>query len=504
MAPAISDPAGPARQVLPAPAGDPLPRWSGTARRLLLAFGALLAVFALAALLTLRGFQRVHDGLDTAREGAESVRLALELASAVRDQYAHQAHTIIIGDESHLGFYEAAQKRVLDLLPQVRSRAATPEELAWVDEIAGATGELDRVFRERIVPAVLRGERADVKLEHDRAQLLVTRIQDRTEQLVDGFEAAIARVQARVEASERGTVRGVLALQLASALLALGLGLWVLRSVARPIARLRAGAARLAGGDLDAHIAVDSPDEFGALAQQFNAMTRSLREHQEKLLQSEKLAGIGRLAAGVAHEINNPLGVILGYAKLLRKRADDGTAGDLRIIEEETLRCREIVEGLLDLSRPLPAHPQPVDLRELTDEVLARLREAKLLDGVTVTVEGSAVARGHAQKLRQVLFNLVRNGAEAAGTGGRVDVRLGSASGAAEVAVADSGRGISQEAAGRLFEPFFTTKDHGTGLGLAVSLAIARAHGGSIEAGAAPAGGACFTLRLPGLPGGIT
>ncbi len=473
--------------------------WSGTARRLLFAFGSLLAVFSLASFVTLTGFTDIHDGLHATKERADSVRVALELASAVRDQYAHQAHTIIIGDESHLGFYDAAEQRVLELLPQVRGRATTPEERGWIDDIAEATRKLDHAFRDRIVPAVLRGQHADVKQEHDRAQQLVTLIQDRVDLLVDRFEASIRGFEGHVSAVEHQALRWVVVLHVAAVILAVVMGLVVLRSVARPIARLHDGAARLAEGDLHAHIAVDSPDEFGALARQFNTMTRSLREHQEKLVHSEKLAGIGRLAAGVAHEINNPLGVILGYTKLLRKRADPAVADDLRIIEEETLRCREIVEGMLDLSRPLPAHPQPVDLRELTDEVLARLREAKLLDDVTVAVEGSAAAEGHPQKLRQVLFNLVRNAAEAAGAGGRVDVRLGGSCDSVEVSVSDTGPGVSQEAAVRLFEPFFTTKDHGTGLGLAVSQAIARAHGGTIEAGAAPAGGACFTLRLPSL-----
>jgi two-component system, NtrC family, sensor kinase len=471
--------------------------WSGTARRLLFAFGSLLAVFGLASFVTLAGFRDIHDGLHVARERAESVRIALQLASAVRDQYAHQAHTIIIGDESHLGFYDAAQKRVLELLPQVRARATSPEERGWVDDIEGATGKLDRAFRDRIVPAVLKSQRADVKLEHDRAQQLVTLIQDRVDLLVDRFESSIGDFQSHASAVEHAAVRWVIALHVAAAILAITMGLVVLRSVARPIARLHDGAARLAAGDLHAHIAIDSPDEFGALARQFNAMTRALREHQEKLVQSEKLAGIGRLAAGVAHEINNPLGVILGYTKLLRKRADPAADDDLRIIEDETLRCREIVEGLLDLSRPLPAAPQPADLRELTGEVLSRLRQAKLLDGVEVTIEGGAVAEGHAPKLRQVLFNLVRNAAEAAGPAGRVEIQMGTACDAVEVSVSDSGPGIGQEVLDRLFEPFFTTKDRGTGLGLAVSQAIARAHGGSIEVGEAPGGGARLTLRLP-------
>jgi signal transduction histidine kinase len=204
----------------------------------------------------------------------------------------------------------------------------------------------------------------------------------------------------------------------------------------------------------------------------------------------------------VAHEINNPLGVILGYTRLLKKHADASTASDLEIIEDETLRCKEIVEGLLDLSRPLGAPRQPVDLRELCDDVATRLADSKALDGVGLAVHGGATTLGHPLKLRQVLLNLVRNAVEAAGPGGRVDVQLASSGGVATVSVADTGPGIEPRTQDRLFEPFFTTKPHGTGLGLAVSQAIARAHNGTIEASAAPGGGALFTLRLPTDPTG--
>jgi signal transduction histidine kinase len=254
------------------------------------------------------------------------------------------------------------------------------------------------------------------------------------------------------------------------------------RSIARPLARLREGAARLAAGDLDARIAIDSPDEFGDLARQWNGMTASLKEHQEKLVETEKLAGIGRLAAGVAHEINNPLGVILGYAKLLRRRVDGAAQDDLRVIEEETLRCKEIVEGLLDLSRPLQA---------------ARLGEARLLDGVGVRVDGAGVAEGHPSKVRLIVSNLVRNAAEATGPGGTVAVSVRESGADVGVEVADDGPGIEPGARSRLFEPFFTTKAQGTGLGLAVSRALARAHGGEVEAASTPGEGARFTFRLP-------
>jgi signal transduction histidine kinase len=476
--------------------------WSGTGRRLFAAFGLLILAYGVASFFTLAALREIHGALHRTKERADSVRLALELASAVRDQYAHQAHTIILGDASHLPLYDGAQRRVRELTAAVRLRADSPEETRWLDDIERATDDLDHIFRERILPAVLKGRRAEVQAEHGRAQLQVTLIQERTTMLVDRLEASIKAFETHVNALEHRTNRWTALFLVGAPVIAVAVGVYIVQSIARPVSRLHEGAARLAAGDLHTSIDIQSPDEFGALARQFNTMTQALRENQERLVQSEKLAGIGRLAAGVAHEINNPLGVILGYTRLMKKRADASTASDLAIIEDETLRCREIVEGLLDLSRPLGAPRQPVDLRELCDDVVTRLADSKALDGVSLTVLGGATTLGHPLKLRQVLLNLVRNAVEAAGPGGRVDVQVASSGDVATVSVADTGPGIEPRTQDRLFEPFFTTKPHGTGLGLAVSQAIARAHKGTIEASAAPGGGALFTLRLPTDPTG--
>jgi len=470
---------------------------SGTARRLFAAFAGLIVIYGLASSVALLGLAEIHDGLHQTRARADGMRVSLELASAVRDQYAHQAHTIIIGDESHLGFYAEAERRVLDLAKEVRRHADRPDEQAWVDDIEKATAELDAIFRQHIVPAVVAGRRAEVQAEHARAQLVVTHIQELTDQLVARFEQSIGDFQAHVNAVEHRTFRWGLAFLLGAPVLAVAVGWYVGRSVARPVALLQEGAERLSRGDLDTRIQIDSPDEFGALARQFNAMTAALKEHQDRLVQSEKLAGIGRLAAGVAHEINNPLGVILGYTRLLQKKAEGSLSEDLVVIEQETIRAKDIVEGLLDLSRPLPPTREHVDLRQLCEEVVGRLHEAGGLGGAGVSVEGTGMVEGHPVKLRQVIANLVRNGAEAAGPGGRVVIRILGNQDGVRVEVEDTGKGLDDQAASRLFEPFFTTKDAGTGLGLAISRAIARGHGGDIEAGGAPGGGALFTLRLP-------
>jgi signal transduction histidine kinase len=135
-------------------------------------------------------------------------------------------------------------------------------------------------------------------------------------------------------------------------------------------------------------------------------------------------------------------------------------------------------------------------MRELCDDVVARLRESEAIEDVTVTVDGEGTATGSPQKLRQVVTNLIKNAVEAAGSHGSVRIHADASRDWVTLSVADSGPGIAPEVNDRLFEPFFTTKPRGTGLGLAVSQAIARAHGGSIDVDRSPTGGALFTLRL--------
>lgn len=471
-------------------------RWSGTSRRLLFAFGSLILFIATASGFAMAAIWEMHDALHKVKEREEAVRSALELESAVRDQYAHQAHTIIIGNDTHLGMYREARERVLALIGSVRALAQDPQQRSWVDDIERSSGELDALFRTRILPAVLAKQTDVVQEEHAKALELVWSVQRNSDRLARGFESSIGDFASHAHAIEHAAFMWTVVFLGAALLFAAGVGLYIRRSVARPVARLEAGARRIAGGDLTTRIDIDSPDEFGRLASQFNAMTVALKEHQEQLVRTEKLAGIGRLAAGVAHEINNPLGVILGYVRVMKRAAPEALAADLAIIEEEAVRCQQIVEGLLDLSRASTPPPIDVDLRELCDDVVARLRDSHAIGAVTVTVEGRGIAMGNPQKLRQVVTNLIKNAIEAAGPSGSVRIQTEASPEWVTVTVADNGPGIAPEAKERLFEPFFTTKPHGTGLGLAVSQAIAQAHGGSIDVEKSPGGGALFTLWL--------
>ncbi len=286
-----------------------------------------------------------------------------------------------------------------------------------------------------------------------------------------------------------------------------GLILWWLnrRLVVRPVAVLAAATRRVADGDLTTRIPVSSGDELGALARAFNEMTGRLAEDQRQLTQAEKLASVGRLAAGVAHEINNPLTGVLSYSSLLLKRAqnDPDLRSDLEVIVRETKRCREIVKGLLNFARQSPPHRQPTDLNEVVRLAVAIVTNQLALDRVSLSLDLALdlpQLAADANQLQQVVVNLLVNAADAVEASGTIRVLTRRAAGqdAIEIIVEDSGRGIAAEQLPHIFEPFFSTKGpRGTGLGLAVSWGIVQGHGGTIHVVSRIGEGSRFTVRLP-------
>lgn len=298
----------------------------------------------------------------------------------------------------------------------------------------------------------------------------------------------------------------------------------VARRVTRPIQELTAGARAIARGDLATRIATRRGDEIGALGAAFNEMAESLaanreelttkhaalllanqelQEMQEHLLRTERLAATGQLAAGVSHEIDNPVGIILGYAELLLEdlAPEDPRRPDVLAIIEECKRCRRITGGLLGFARLTPARRELVSLNALAASTLATLRPQKLfkeIDCQFIPAPVELYVDADADQLRQVLVNLLLNAAQAMAGKGRVSLEI-SGGDKALLSVCDTGPGIPAELMERIFEPFFSTKEkgEGTGLGLPVCRKLAEVHGGRLWVEAGLGGGACFRVQLP-------
>ena len=294
-----------------------------------------------------------------------------------------------------------------------------------------------------------------------------------------------------------------------TAILAIVLILWLFfrQRVAKPVAQLLDATNRVAAGDLAHQLQVHRNDELGQLERSFNDMTRRLAAAQSQIYQYDKLASIGRLAAGVAHEINNPLTGVLVHSSFLHKRAAEGSEEqkDLETIVHETKRCREIVKGLLDFARQAPMSRTMVDINAVVHRALRIVDNQLKVKDVQVTQalrEGLPETNADANQIAQVLINLLVNATDAiGGTGGEIyigtELKEDEQGRAIEIKVADDGRGIEEKHLDRIFEPFFTTKGHGTGLGLAVVWGIVQEHGGSIRVDSRVGRGSAFTILLP-------
>ena len=231
-----------------------------------------------------------------------------------------------------------------------------------------------------------------------------------------------------------------------------------------------------------------------------------LRETQEQLIQSAKLAAIGELASNIAHEINNPLTSIIGFAELSKEDDDiESIRKSLDIIEKESLRARDIVKQLLGFARKKPLHLTEVNINAVVQEVVAFSSSQARMGKVKVTEEYSDIpmTTGDVDQLKQVFLNIITNGIHAMPDGGDFAIRTFSHGEYILVSFSDNGHGISSEVMNRIFEPFFSTKkEQGTGLGLSISYRIIQDHGGRIDVESEPGKGTTFTVRLPQkLPG---
>ena len=304
---------------------------------------------------------------------------------------------------------------------------------------------------------------------------------------------------------------------------------WWTRKTVAPLIELTRGAQRLSAGDLDVRVAVDSVDEVGTLASTFNQLAESLqRTLQEKdraltetnrlyrnlkvarvrLDRAERLSAVGMLAAGVSHELNNPLGIILSTAGNLRDAigANHPWREDIAIIEQETDRCRRIIQGLLNFAASGDSNPVEVDINALLRDTFAlvvRDERARQLKAVWALDPHLPLLLVDPRQMQQVFLNLLLNAADAMDGPGVVTVRSGESieGGQRKVLIefADSGSGINSKDLDHIFDPFYTTKKGGAGygLGLAVSYGIIAGHGGEITVTSELGRGSTFAITLP-------
>ena len=305
-----------------------------------------------------------------------------------------------------------------------------------------------------------------------------------------------------------------LGIMLAGMIMALVISSFLAKGVLQPIKRLLSASHQWAKGDLEFRVETTRKDEIAELTETFNLMASSLKERDDKLkehtsqqiMKSERLATLGQLAAGVAHEINNPLGAVLMYTHLALEDLDekDVLRENLEKAAVEASRCKDIVKGLLDFARQTEPKVEEADVNETIEQTLAVVENQALFQNVKITkviCPSLPKVMMDVGQMQQVFTNIVLNAAEAMeGEGGlTVATRMAPDNEYIEIEFADTGCGIPLENREKIFDPFFTTKEvgHGTGLGLAVSHGVITRHKGTIELKSELGKGTSFIIRLP-------
>lgn len=301
--------------------------------------------------------------------------------------------------------------------------------------------------------------------------------------------------------------------------------------IINPLQKMVLATQRIAKGDLTHKLHVKSKDEIGALAESFDKMTVELRMANQKLIewgktlekkveertaeirqmqthliQQEKLASLGKLAAGIAHEINNPLGGILIYSHLLLEdtKKEDPQYQNLEKIVKETTRCRDIVKGLLQFARPKEPEVTQINVNSTLDNALLLLESQAIFQDIAIKKQyqdGLPPVVADKSQLQQVFINIILNAVDAMNGKGILTLKTNFSEGKRfiNIAISDTGHGIKERDRSRLFEPFFTTKEvgAGTGLGLAICYSIIQKHEGTIDVESEVGKGSTFTVKLP-------
>lgn len=491
-------------------------RWSVT-RRVVASYIALLIAFGVTMGLGYRDVRKAAEEAELSRSALVPLQVSIGQALAEHNVLAAQLNhaTAAKNPADVQEWIEAARKARPITIAAARSAADKLDERTQdsarlrTDVLASLEALEERVQGGdaylRFFDALKKGDRPRaeatqseiVKFEADNAQ--------RLRSIKSMTEATMERLGDKARARERRAVQLLVGLSLFTLAVAAAITFYA-RRVLRPLGIVTERARVVASGDLTPRPAVDDGSEIGQLAETFEAMVGAIRDARMELVNAERLAAIGKMAAHITHEIRNPLSAISLNLEMLEGEID-GPGEDskekrelLAAIKAEANRLARLSEQYLSLARrPVPTMATE-SVGELAEEIMAFLKPELDRAKVRVTMDIDPTAPPlpiDEGLLRQAIVNLVRNAREAMSDGGELAVRVRPAGeGGVEVAIEDSGGGIPEELRANIFDPFFTTKQRGTGLGLAVTREIVEAHQGTISCEPRAEGGTRFLIRL--------
>ncbi|MEX0671046.1 MAG: ATP-binding protein [Pirellulales bacterium] len=508
-----------------------MPRQRAIREKLLLGallVGVMVAVLSASSFLGIYSYRRLVRSLSCR---VAELPLASELGECVG--ILRVAHARALADEKEDDVFDSVLRAAAAALEAYRQQLAAFElddvpladrtcEAETAQRIADCLATIDGIAREHRVdkgeaaaPSARRGMLLAAAPHLDSLAAL-------TAELPSFLQQRLHDLSSEVRTRYRSLIVTTWTAALAAAALLAAIGVLTYRWVFRPLRLLGHGSRRVAAGDFAYRIQLDTHDEMAELADAFNDMTerfqetrddldRQVQERTREVIRSEQLASVGFLAAGVAHEINNPLASIAMCAESLESRINSLALGEadaqvarryLALIQSEAFRCKGITEKLLDFSRLGEVRRQATALVGLVADVAEMLRHVGRFAGRTIEIEEGqdVLVMVNPQEIKQVVLNLLVNGLDSIEETGRVRVAAKRSGGEAVLTITDDGCGMTEEVLEHLFEPFFTRRKagHGTGLGLSIAHRIVTDHGGRIQAASeGPGKGATFRLVLP-------
>jgi len=442
---------------------------------------------------------RVDQTLDSMRESGLHLRESLSLSLDIREHYLHETRTVIDRDlrqvASHEAWFEELQARAAALRTAVQ-----PDERAHLDVLVEESAALDQAFRESVLPAAVVHDHEQLAAAHRRAARHLRAATDAADAVADSLVERMAvgrqRAQRAMSTAMVAGCSGIVSI----VLLAIFFSVQLRGAITLPLRKLAEAAGRIGRGERAAPAGQLGRGEIAVVARAFDSMAQAIDLREAALLRSERLAAVGELAAGVAHEINNPIGVIRGYLKtMIPESRDPEQAAELAILDEEAAACERIVEDLLAFGRDPDLRFELVDIRALLEERATRVRATEAAKGVDIGIDvEDARLEVDPIRFRQVIDNLLLNAVEYSSAGHGVEVfgrRVPPA--VYRIEVRDRGPGIDQDERERVFDAFRSSRPGGTGLGLAVARALVEAHRGEISALPRGDGGTVMRVELP-------
>jgi len=483
-----------------APASTPLgPQDQTIGRQLAIGFGLVAVVAIGMCVALLLSLSRVSTVVQHMRRDEGAVRQSLDLATAVREQYIHIAHSIILGNETHLDHYSEWRERIGSVTAALEPEVPAAER--WrLENIRHASATMHEKFRDELMPAAESGDITAVRRGHPEIEELAEQAAAHADEVARSVESRMVAAHQRATlATQAGLASGGTCVLLIVALSAL-YTVRLRRALLRPLKALTQAARRFGAGQFESAIGQIGQGELQAVAVAFDRMAAELAARERRLVESERMAVIGQLAAGVAHELNNSIGIVRGYLKTMDPTGDTQTLKEeLGILDEEAGHCQRIADDLLAYAGVQKLELRNVQMSEFLEETMRRLGESDAVTSVELRSAAEEAEIGaDPLRLRQVVANLVINAGQASPRGAVVEVsgkRTGSDT--YEIIVSDRGPGISDEDKSRIFEPFFSKRRGGTGLGLALCLGVVKAHGGTVAVEDRVGGGTTFRVRLP-------